>query len=224
MSSFINRAIKRFIQRLFPVAALRYRAYKMLIRNPNSYLHLSGWMQSQKERRPMDQNGNPMPWMNFPVVRILEERLTKDLNLFEFGSGYSTLFYAKKVRAVTSVEYDEKWLSIINSQVPDNVKIIFKREDVNGDYCRTIDATGDRYDVVIIDGRDRVNCIKQSIPALSSQGVILLDDSQRERYREGIDFARSHGFKTLNLEGLKATGTEVDRTTIFYRQGNCFDI
>jgi hypothetical protein len=114
MSSFIKRAV----QRRFPVAALRYRAYKMLIRNPNSYLHLTGWMQSQKERRPIDQNGNPIPWMNFPVVRILEERLTKDLNLFEFGSGYSTLFYAKKVRAVTSVEYDEKWLHIIKSQVP----------------------------------------------------------------------------------------------------------
>jgi hypothetical protein len=220
MSSFIKRAI----QSRFPIAALRYRAYKMLIRNPNSYLHLSGWMQSQKERRPIDQNGNPIPWMNFPVVRILQERLTKDLNLFEFGSGYSTLFYAKKVRAVTSVEYDEKWLNIIKSQVPDNVNIIFKREDVDGDYCRAIGETGDRYDVVIVDGRDRVNCIKQSISALSVKGVILLDDSQRERYQEGIDFAKSKGFKALNLEGLKATGTEVDRTTIFYREGNCFEI
>ena len=220
MSSFI----KRVVQSRFPVAALRYRAYKMLIRNPDSYLHLSGWMQSLSAKKPMDQNGNPIPWMNFPVVRILEERLTKDLNLFEFGSGYSTLFYAKKVKTVTSVEYDEKWLNIIKSQIPENVSIIFKREDVDGDYCRAIGATEDQYDVVIVDGRDRVNCIKQSMSALSSKGVILLDDSQRERYQEGIDFARSHGFRTLNLEGLKATGTEVDRATIFYRAGNCFDI
>lgn len=224
MSLFINRAIKRFIQSLFPAAALRYRAYKMLIRNPKSYLHLTGWMQSLSAKKPTDNNGNPIPWMNFPVVSILEERLTKDLNLFEFGSGYSTLFYAKKVRAVTSVEYDEKWLHIIKSQVPENVKIIFKREDVDADYCRAIGETADRYDVVIVDGRDRVNCIKQSISALSAKGVILLDDSQRERYQEVFDFVRSHGFKALNLEGLKATGTEVDRTTIFYRVGNCFDI
>jgi hypothetical protein len=224
MSSFINRAIKRFVQSLFPVAALRYRAYKMLIRNPNSYLHLSGWMQSLRAKRPIDNNGNLIPWMNFPVVSILEERLTQDLNLFEFGSGYSTLFYARKVRAVTSVEYDENWLHIIKSQIPENVKIIFKEKDVDGDYCRAIVEARDQYDVVIIDGRDRVNCIKQSIPLLSSKGVILLDDSQRERYQEGIDFAKRHGFKVLNLEGLKATGTEVDRTTIFYRFGNCFDI
>lgn len=220
MSSFVKRATQSW----FPVAALRYRAYKMLIRNPNSYLHLTGWMQSQKERRPIDQNGNPIPWMNFPVVRMLEERLTKDLNLFEFGSGYSTLFYADKVRAVTSVEYDEKWLHIIKSKVPENVKIIFTREDVDANYCRAILAAKDQYDVVIVDGRDRVNCIKQSMSALSAKGVILLDDSQRERYQEGIDFAKSRGFKALNLEGLKAMGTEVDRTTIFYRVGNCFDL
>jgi hypothetical protein len=220
MPSFIKRAV----QRRFPVAALRYRAYKMLIRNPDSYLHLSGWMQSLSAKKPIDHNGKPIPWMNYPVVRILQERLTKDLNLFEFGSGYSTLFYAKKVKAVTSVEYDEKWLHIIKSQLPDNVNIIFKQQDVDGDYCRVINSTGEKYDVVIVDGRDRVNCIKQSISALTSKGVILLDDSQRKRYQEGIDFAKSHGFKALNLEGLKATGTEVDRTTIFYQAGNCFDI
>ena len=60
--------------------------------------------------------------------------------------------------------------------------------------------------------------------ALSARGVILLDESPRERYQEGIDFAKDRGFKTLNLEGLKATGIEVDCTTIFYSAGNCFDI
>ena len=220
MSSFIKRAI----QRALPVAALRYRAYKLLIRNQNSYLHLTGWMQSEEARKPIDQNGNPIPWMNYCVVKILQERLTKDLNLFEFGSGYSTLFYAEKVRAVTSVEYDEKWLHIIKSQVPDNVRLILQAKDVDGEYCRVISANKDKYDVVIVDGRDRVNCMKQSMSAVSARGVILLDDSQRERYQEGIDFAIARGFKALNLEGLKATGTEIDCTTIFYRAGNCFDI
>ena len=123
MKSFIKRAI----QNQFPVWALRYRAYKNLIRNPNSYLHLTGWMQSLEAKKPIDRHGYPIPWMNLAVVRILEERLTHDLNLFEFGSGYSTLFYAKKVRAVTSVEYDEKWLDIIKQQLLENVNIIFKK-------------------------------------------------------------------------------------------------
>ena len=183
MKSFIQQTIER----LFPVQALRYRAYYALIRNPNSYLHLTGWMQSLKERKPIDNNGKPIPWMNFTIIKFLEEKLTHDLNLFEYGSGYSTCFYANKVRLVTSVEHDEKWLHLTKSQVPDNVKLIFKVKDIDGDYCRAICSTGDRYDVVIVDGRDRVNCIKQSISALSSRGVILLDDSQRDRYQDGHD-------------------------------------
>ena len=80
------------------------------------------------------------------------------------------------------MEYDEKWLHIIKSQVPDNVKIIFQAQDVDGKYCRVISATKDKYDVVIVDGRDRVNCLKQSVSALSAKGVILLDEPPRERY------------------------------------------
>jgi len=220
MKSFI----KITLQRLLPVSFLHYRAYKNLIRNQNSYLYLTGWMQSLKEQKPIDKNGIPLPWMNFPVVRLLEERLTHDLNLFEFGSGYSTFFYASKVRTVTSVEYDKKWFDVVKSQAPKNVKLIFKEKNVDGDYCRVITSTEDQYDVVIVDGRDRVNCVKQSVSVLSPRGVIILDDSQREKYREGIEFSKKNGFSALNLEGLKATGTGIDRTTIFYREGNCLDI
>lgn len=100
--------IKKIIVKLFPLWALRYKAYKILIRDPDSYLYLTGWMDSLKESKPIDANGNPIPWMNFTIIKILEDRLTNDLNIFEYGSGYSTNFYAQKVKAVTSVEYDEE--------------------------------------------------------------------------------------------------------------------
>jgi hypothetical protein len=59
---------------------------------------------------------------------------------------------------------------------------VLERMLMDGDYCRAIGETGDQYDVVIVDSRDRMNCLKQSISALTSRGVILLDDSQRRRY------------------------------------------
>ncbi len=216
--------IRRILRRLFPKQALHYRVYKRLIANKDSYLYLTGWMQSLEERKPIDKNGNPIPWMNFPVVRFLEERLKDDLTLFEFGSGYSTYFFADKVRAVTSVEYDEKWFQLVKLHLPDNVNLIFKAKDIDGDYCRVICSTNDQYDVVIVDGRDRVNCIRQSIAALSLRGVILLDDSQREKYQEGIHFAKENGFRALDIEGLKATGARIYRTTILYREGNCLGL
>lgn len=209
--------IKQFLKTLFPHCL----AYILLIGNKKSYLYSTGWMKSLQEGKPVLPNGSPIPWMNFPIVKLLEERLKSDFILFEFGSGYSTYFYANKVKSVISVEYDEKWFQIFKADRPANVELIFKEKDIDGNYCRVINTTGKQFDVVIVDGRDRVNCVKQAILALSSRGVILLDDSQRDKYQEGIEFALEKGFRKLDFEGLKATGSAIDRTTILYRDGNC---
>lgn len=52
----------------------------------------------------------------------------------------------------------------------------------------------------------------------------MLDDSQREQYAGGILHARSRGYLTLDFEGLKPTGSGLDRTTIMYRRDNCLGI
>jgi hypothetical protein len=216
--------IKRTLVKLFPRHALRYRAYQTLSGNEHSYLYSTGWMRSLEAGRPMDRTGRSIPWMNYPVIQLLEEKLTPDLHLFEFGSGHSTLFYAGKVSEVFSVEYDKSWLDIVQAQAPKNVTLVFKDKDVDGEYCRVIGSTGRQFDVIVVDGRDRVNCVKQGLAALSARGVMLLDDSERERYREAIEFVIARGFKVLNLEGLKATGEQMDRTTLIYREGNCFGL
>ena len=162
--------------------------------------------------------------MNYPIVSFLKNRLNKDHDLFEFGSGFSTFFYSKLVKSVNSVEYDKFWFDKLKQDLPENVKLHYKQKDVNGDYCRMGKLTGSLYDIVVIDGRDRVSCIKQSIGILKEGGVILLDDSQRKKYKEGINYAKSKGFRALDFEGLKSTGLETDRTTIIYKDNNCLGI
>ncbi len=162
--------------------------------------------------------------MNYPVINILKERLNKNLSLFEFGSGYSTLFYEKLVRDVTSVEYDRDWFDLIKEKTSENVSLLHREKDIDGIYCRAIGEFDKKFDVVIVDGSDRVNCVKQGIERLSEIGVIILDDSSRERYSEAIDYAKNKGFRVLNIEGLKPSGYRVDRTTILYRDNNCLNI
>ncbi len=199
-------------------------AFKKLILRKSSYLHTSGWIESLRRGYPCDAEGLEIPWMNYPVVNILKERLNKDLSLFEFGSGYSTLFYAKLVRDVTSVEYNKDWYDFMNEKAIDNVSLLYREKDIDGSYCRTIHEAEREYDVVVVDGRDRVNCVKQSIDKLSSKGVVLLDDSSRDRYQEGIEYAKHKGFRALDIEGLKPSGYGIDRTTLLYRNDNCLDI
>jgi hypothetical protein len=66
--------------------------------------------------------------------------------------------------------------------------------------------------------------VKQSIERLSQIGVVILDDSSREKYSEAIDYAKNRGFRALSIEGLKPTGYQIHRTTILYRDNNCLNI
>ncbi len=146
------------------------------------------------------------------------------MRLFEYGSGYSTLFYARRVQTVTAVEGDKKWLNKLKNQLPENADVFFCPEDIDGKYCRSIRDKSVPFDVVVVDGRDRIHCLQQCLDRLSSRGVVVLDDAQRPEYRTGIDWMTDRGFKHLSLEGLRPNGFEADRVSFFYRDGNCFGL
>lgn len=202
----------------------RLAAFETLVLNGKSYLHTVGWMTSLQRGFPYGKDGLPVPWMNYSAVAFLEQRLRREHVVFEYGSGHSTLFFARLTGSVTSVEYDRKWYETMQRRIPANVSLIFQAQDRDGEYCRSIKATGRRYDVVIVDGRDRVNCIKQSVDCLTAGGAILLDDSCRTSYAPGLEYARGEGFRTLDLEGMKPMGNEMERATVIYRDGNCLGI
>jgi hypothetical protein len=220
----MKAALKVAFARVAPEQTLYLRAYRLLLLNQKSYLHQTGWLRSLADGRPVDRLGGELPWMNYAVVRLLQDRLSSDLDLFEYGSGSSTAYFAKLVRRVTSVEHDQSWVERVRPMLPANAELVFTPVDVDGGYCRAVHATGRRHDVIVVDGRDRVNCLRQSASAVSERGVILLDDSHRESYGDGVAFLHERGFRSLRVEGLKPTGTDVDCTTVFYRDGNCLNL
>jgi len=209
---------------IFPIFGTSCLAKRILFRKKDSFLYETGWLESLKRGHPCRQNGEPLPWLNHAITFFLESRLDFKLSLFEWGSGYSTQYFSQKVGTVTSVEHNEKWYEIVKGMAPDNVKILFVDKDIDGQYCRAIHMAGNLYDIVLVDGRDRVNCIREGIEKLSKQGVLLLDDAERDRYKVGIDYAINRGFLALEFEGLKPMGHRIGRTVVFYRPGNCLGI
>lgn len=217
-------ALKSSVRSLLPNLALQWRAYHRLIRNKNSYLYLSGWMDSLDQGKPMDHEGNLIPWLNFGIVNFLDDRLKKDLTIYEYGSGFSTRYYAERTQQVTSVEHDKCWYEHVVKDMPDNVTLLYRAHDENGQYCSSVKESEQAYDLIMVDGRDRVNCVKQAIHALTPRGVVMLDDSQREKYQDVFPFMAQHGFRVLHFEGMKPKGTGLNRTSIFYRDVNCLGI
>ena len=198
--------------------------YKKLIRYKKSFLHESGWIQSVKRMEPVDNNFNQVPWMNYQTINFIKERFKKDFNMFEYGSGYSTIFYANIVNRITSIEYNIDWYNKIKNEIPNNAKLIYENKFNSDCYIFAVKNDDILYDVIIIDGRSRVACLEACIDQLSERGVLFFDDSERDRYRKYFDIAYKRGFRSLDFQGIKPVEPELSCTTIFYRDGNCLGL
>jgi hypothetical protein len=205
----------RILSRFIPEMPILLYLYRHQLRDENSYLNLTGWTRSITEGKPCKSDGSALPWMNYPMIALLKERLKSQLRLFEYGSGYSTLFFSDLVGEVVSVEYDPGWHNEISKRLPKNATLMLVTYDVDGNYCRAIHQVDGLFDVVVVDGRDRTNCIRQALSKLNSQ---------RDYYQVGLEHAMDQGFKRLDIEGLKPTDNGVDRATILYRSRNCFNL
>lgn len=189
-----------------------------------SYFRTTGMLRSYAAGRPMDGDGNALPLMTTGMADLLVDRLTPTMHVFEYGSGSSTHFFSQRVATVTSVEHDSKWIDAVRADIAPNVELLQRDVDDNGEYCRAIREHDRTYDVVAVDGRDRINCLREALTRVGDTGVIIFDDSERTRYAPALDIAAEAGFRRLDFSGLRPTGVRESTTTLLYRPGNCFEL
>ncbi len=189
-----------------------------------SALSEDGWFRSFNTKQSVDKNGNPIPWYTYSSIRFIEVRLKKEFDVFEYGSGNSTLWYADRVRSIRSVDHDEKWAEYISKKCHNNTEIVFKHLEYGGEYSREISADGKKYHIIVIDGRDRNNCVKNCINSLTPDGIIIFDNTQVPEYKEAIDILLSTNFKRIDFIGILPIIADQNTTSIFYRKDNCFNI
>lgn len=196
-----------------------------LVRRLISYLYKGfflemGWLNSYLQKRPVDRQGRPLPWLTYPMIEFLEERLDRQMRVFEYGGGHSTLYLAERVGTITTVEHNREWYEHLKASVPANCTLVYRELEYGGDYARTAREMDQRFDLVLVDGRDRVNCASQAVEALSEGGVIIFDDFERERYQEAAAVLKQKGFRQLNFWGFKPGFFDRSNTALFYRDGN----
>jgi hypothetical protein len=219
----IRKKVLSFI-RLFLPWLIVFTKVLALGYSRRSFFRQSGYIKSTILKRPCKKDGSPIPWMNYAVIDFLEERLAGDLTLLEYGSGNSTLFYAARTNHITSVEEDEKWYNFFVPQLPQNATLILCAPYLPEKYVTPEEIRGKRFDVIVIDGADRNLCLYRAIDYLSERGVVILDDTQGDVTKPGIDFLISQGFKKIDFSGLKPGGIRMYRTSIIYREKNCLNI
>lgn len=200
------------------------RLLALLSYGHKGYLTDVGWFKAFDSRQAVDGQGNPIPWVTYSFIDFIQNRLHSQLAVFEYGSGNSTLFYAKKVKRVVSVEHDESWYRKLSGKKIENAQLIFCRLDMGGLYSKKAASLNEKFDVIIVDGRDRVNCCIHAINALTEHGVIVLDDSEREVYEDARLFLAEKGFKEIPFSGISPGLFYEKCTSVFYKSDNCLGI
>lgn len=190
----------------------------------NGALIEDGWYRSFHTKKSVDKTGNPIPWCTYSFIKFIEPRLKKDFEVFEYGCGNSTIWYAKRVNSIKSVEHDDGWLNTIKAKLPTNAEVEYCELSENGKYSKSILKEQKFFHLIIIDGRDRNNCVKQSINKLRSDGVIIFDNAQLQDYKSSINYLFSVGFREIPFVGLLPIVTYNNTTSIFYKENNCLGI
>lgn len=172
-----------------------------------------------------DENKEVNPWMAKSAIDLVKKHLNKSLRVFEWGCGNSTLFWSQYVKEVVSIEHDKKWYRRMLDIVPDNVRLKYCELKYGGIYCKAILDEKDKFDIVLVDGRDRGRCMVNAVGFLKDNGVLILDDSNEERYTKGDIFMINCGFKKLELSGvLYGSPYNEGFTSVYYRDYNIFDL
>ena len=166
-----------------------------------------------------DGKDNPLPWITYPCIEFLDRINLSDCDVFEFGAGSSTHYWAKKSKTVTSIEKDKNWYKSLESRVPKNAQITLSENDRH--YVDHIKTSDKQYDVIVVDGAVRYPCAKAAINCISNRGIILLDNT--EWYPETAKLLTSEGFTQIDFCGFPPINAFTSCTSIFFKAGSVLE-
>lgn len=210
----VREMAKRGISQFNPLVALKFYY------GSDCVLRTKGWVQSEIEGYPVNESGEPVPWYTLPLVDLLEERDISNCRAFEYGSGFSTVWYADRVANIVAVEHDPEWATRVRERTPESTTVV--ERSVDDGYTNEILNHGE-FDIIVIDGKDRRGCVRPALDAVSEDGIIIWDDFQwleREDYQPLLD----SGYRVLPFRGIKALKSDYTCTAVFYQDENCIGI
>jgi predicted O-methyltransferase YrrM len=118
-------------------------------------------------------------WYTKNFLDVLKTFDLSNKKVLELGGGASTLWWANKCNSLISVEDNEEWYNIVleglkEKSLLSNTK--FTKANNLEDYTKFL-LNGETFDVIIVDGSYRLECMKLiSESNLNNNGIVILDN------------------------------------------------
>lgn len=153
-----------------------------------------------------------VPWIPYACCAFLGTLVKSRMQVFEFGSGGSTVYFARKNCHVISIEHDRVWFDAVQTrlQVEEctwiDLRFIPPGEECIGqdssqpehyyeppcpgnyqEYASAIDRHPDQFfDIIMVDGTARPSCLQHAHTKLKRGGYLILDNSERQYYLQVV--------------------------------------
>ena len=133
-----------------------------------------------------------------PLLRRVMKLLPSEPEILEWGPGFSTgIMVQERPRAlIDTVEHDEYWFNVYKQKYADfsNIRIHYVPDFP--EYWVRPTRLGKTFDLIFVDGTERIECLKVAYQLVKKGGWVMLHDSERLEYHNGVKL-----FKVLHEEG-----------------------
>lgn len=161
-------------------------------------------------------NGKIVPWLPFAAIDLLRKLLSDKTRYWEWGCGGSTIFALNCKAIVFSVEHKIYWYQLIR-QCASRAQLFLEPDTEAESYSRRINDQSGLFDIILVDGRQRNRCIDAAISRLEPGGTMILDNSDRDRYRRGIIRLEQAGFQRQSIVDYGPLNSEPWECSFFKR-------
>lgn len=170
-----------------------------------------GNKRSFESKKSVDFSGNPIPWFTYPSIEYLKQLDLQSLKILEWGLGNSTLFFANRCKSIFSIEHNKQWYDLIKNQLPENANALLVDES---EYVESVIKLREDFDVIIVDGIKRFDCLKASPKLVREGGIIIFDNSDRNP--EYCEYMRNQNLIQVDFHGFGPIVNFTTTTSVFY--------
>jgi hypothetical protein len=209
------------IMRRLPIIGNRLPSLSML-REVDQWQHLPAWFRS---RRPNYLLDNAIPWITYDAAAYLRAHLQPGIRVFEYGSGASTLFWARYAIQCVSIEHDAEWYALVKTRLQHTDALDYRLvlpDPSPPDQAASLDRADPRNYLTDWIGFEQAtfrNYAQQIdvFPEVKVAGMLILDNADVPLYLEQTQHLLAD-FKRLSFAGIAPIQGIPSRTDIYIRQ------
>jgi len=168
-----------------------------------------GFLESAKNQMPVNGDGETMPMYTYPCYEYLNSMDWEGADVFEYGTGFSTVWWKNHGANLYGVEHNKNWYEKINGQQLGYITL----ENNVDNYPDSINIFDKQFDVVVIDGLVRYECVEPAVSNLKPGGIVIFDNS--DWHRNTKELLDTKELIPIHFHGFKPTHVDSQTTSIY---------